>query len=37
VLEWRISGVVVVIIDAGKGACFASTFMVELSVKRNIS
>jgi hypothetical protein len=37
VLEWRLSGVVVVIKDTGKGACFTSTIMAGLSVKRNIS
>ena len=36
-LEWRLSGVVVVVKDAGKGTSFTSAMMAGLSVKRNIS
>jgi hypothetical protein len=32
VFEWRISGVVVVIIDAGDGVGFTGTILAELSV-----
>jgi hypothetical protein len=32
VFEWRISGVVVVIVDAGNGICFTGTILAELSV-----
>jgi hypothetical protein len=37
VIEWRLSSVVVIVEDASKGACFTSTVMAGLSVKRNIS
>jgi hypothetical protein len=36
-LEWRLSGVIVIVEDAGEGTSFTSTIMAGLSAKRNIS